>query len=73
MIHFGRVAETLPLLLVRMNVIRGMRLGLCRARYRGLGGMVDEELEHLMCFSVCQLVRQLRSRQLTLFEGANVE
>jgi hypothetical protein len=35
--------------------------------------MVDEELEHLMCFSVCQLVRQLRSRQLTLFEGANVE
>jgi hypothetical protein len=35
--------------------------------------MVDVRLEHLMCFSVCQLVRQLRSRQLTLFEGANVE
>ena len=55
-IHFERVVGTLPLLLVKMNVIREMRLGLCRARYRELGDMVDVELGHLMCFSVRQLV-----------------
>ena len=73
MIHFGRVAGTLPLLLVRMSVIREMRLGLCRARYQGLGDMVDVKLERLKCFSVRQLVLKIGLSQLTLFEGANVE
>ena len=72
-IRFGRVVGTLPLLPVRMNVIREMRLVMCRARYRGLGDMVDVELEHLRCFSVRQLVLKIGLSQLTLFEGANVE